>query len=269
MLISEPLSLLLLGLALLTTTLSSAFHYHQFGEPTRLARDASVSAVLVFTIIFAAFGAIKTFRREIESGTAALALSHAVSRRAFYLAKSVGILLSMILFSSAIMFNATTIVNGARLGGELAKGSGDIARLYGPSFLVSIVVFLMPLVLSALLNRFARFRFTLSAFLMTCAFSALSLAFRFDAGVAYSVTKTCLLAFLPAMIVGSVASAASALLKSNFAGAIVAIAIGAMLPIMINFTRLAAPFEAMIGALVMIAAVTLIGVELFNKRDLL
>ena len=39
---SEPLSLLLLLSALALVILAPALHYPQFGEPTRLARDAGL-----------------------------------------------------------------------------------------------------------------------------------------------------------------------------------------------------------------------------------
>ena len=40
--LSEPLTLLVLLAALTMAVLAPAFHYHQFGEATRMARDAGL-----------------------------------------------------------------------------------------------------------------------------------------------------------------------------------------------------------------------------------
>ena len=57
--ISEPLSLLILLAALVLTVLAPAFHYHQFGEATRMARDAGLSSVLMGGLVIAVFGTIR------------------------------------------------------------------------------------------------------------------------------------------------------------------------------------------------------------------
>ena len=88
--LSEPLSLLVLLAALVLTVLAPAFHYHQFGEATRMARDAGLSSVFICGAVIAVFGTIRSFRREIESGTMAMALAHPVSRTDFFLAKAIG-----------------------------------------------------------------------------------------------------------------------------------------------------------------------------------
>ena len=90
--LSEPMTLLVLLAALSLAVLAPAFHYHQFGEPTRMARDAGFSALFVCGTVVAVFGTIRTFRREIESGTIQMALAHSISRGAFFLAKATGAL---------------------------------------------------------------------------------------------------------------------------------------------------------------------------------
>ena len=42
--LAEPLSLLVLTASLALAVFAPAFHYHQFGEPARMARDAGLSA---------------------------------------------------------------------------------------------------------------------------------------------------------------------------------------------------------------------------------
>ena len=84
--VNEPLSLLLLSAALALAVFAPAFHYHQFGEATRMARDAGLSALLIGGTVFSVSAAVRSMRRELESGTAAVALSHPVSRAQFFLA---------------------------------------------------------------------------------------------------------------------------------------------------------------------------------------
>ncbi|MGN0846561.1 MAG: hypothetical protein ACI4RA_04160, partial [Kiritimatiellia bacterium] len=51
--LAEPLSAVVFLVALLTIHLAPVFHYHQFGEPGRLARECGFSALLVFGLVFA------------------------------------------------------------------------------------------------------------------------------------------------------------------------------------------------------------------------
>lgn len=162
--LSEPLSLLVLLAALVIAVLAPAFHYHQFGEATRMARDAGFSALLVCGGVLAAFGTLRAFRREIESGTLEMALAHPVSRRGFFLAKTAGAAVAYLVFAAIVLSVSLTIVEGAAVGGRLASASGDIARLWGPCLAAGLGVTVVPLVLGAVLNRFANCRFVLSAF---------------------------------------------------------------------------------------------------------
>ena len=87
---SEPLALLLTLSAMALAVLAPIMHYHQFGEASRMARDAGLSALLVFGIAYAVFCTVKSVRREIDSGTLEMALAHPVSRAGFFLAKLTG-----------------------------------------------------------------------------------------------------------------------------------------------------------------------------------
>lgn len=267
--ISEPLSLLLLLTALLVSTLAPAFHYHQFGDPTRMAKDAGVSSLVVFALIFAATGAIKTFRREIESGTAALALSHAVSRRGFFVAKALGVMGALSLFVLAVSANSVAIVNGASIGGKLAASNGDIARLYGPSFLIAVGVFLLPSIIAAILNRFARFRFCLTAFLLMVLFSCGSTMFRFDSKLASEIFSLDLLSATPSFIIAAAASAYASRFRINVASLLTMVTIGLMCPIMINYTRATSPLISSIAAISLIGFFLIVGAEAFKERDLI
>jgi len=154
---------LVLLAALALAVLTPAFHYHQFGDPTRMARDAGFSALFTCGSVIAVFGTIRAFRREIESGTLEMALAHPVSRATFFLSKTVGAFLAYLAFALVVFGTLSVIFEGAAIGGLLAKRTGDVARLYGPCFAGGIGIFLLPLLGAAALNRFLRFRFVLSS----------------------------------------------------------------------------------------------------------
>ena len=161
--LSEPLTLLVLLSALTLAVLAPAFHYHQFGDPTRMARDAGFSALLTGGILVAAFGAVRSFRREVESGTLEMALAHPVSRTGFFLSKVAGVALATLVFSLVVLGTAIVIFVGADIGGRIAQESGDVARLFGPCLATGVGTLVLPLVAGAVLNRFGRFRFVLSS----------------------------------------------------------------------------------------------------------
>lgn len=169
--LSEPLSLLVLLAALVLTVFAPAFHYHQFGEATRMARDAGLSSVFTCGALIAIFGTIRSFRREIESGTMSMALAHPVSRTDFFLAKALGAFAAYLVFVLVVLLTSLVIVDGAAIGGAIARQSGDVARLYGPSLAQGVGVIVLPLVLAAALNRFARMRFVLSSFALAFSLS--------------------------------------------------------------------------------------------------
>ncbi len=170
--LSEPLTLLLLLAALTLTVLAPAFHYHQFGEATRMARDAGFSAMFTCGCAVAVFCTIRAFRREIESGTLQMALSHPLSRTSFFISKTFGALTAYLVFAAIVFFTSLTIIEGARIGGAIASRTGDIARLHGPFLAAGTGVMFLPLVIGAALNRFAQCRFVLSSNICALALSA-------------------------------------------------------------------------------------------------
>ena len=235
--LSEPLSLLVLLAALVLTVLAPAFHYHQFGEATRMARDAGLSSVFTCGTVIAIFGTIRAFRREVESGTMAMALAHPISRTSFFLAKTVGACAAYLVFAAIVFFTALVIVDGAAIGGMIAAKSGDIARLHGPNFASGVGVIVLPLVIGAALNRFARFRFVLSSFALAL---LLSIAL---AGLSISHDAAWLLRLLPvaaligmfAFILLSASAAFAVCLKANAAASAAGVVLLVLLPAIGNY----------------------------------
>ena len=235
--LSEPLSLLVMLAALALEVLAPAFHYHQFGELTRMARDAGLSALFTCGGVFAVFATIRAFRREVESGTLEMALAHPVSRAGFFLAKTLGAAFAYVLFACVVAATSVVIVDGAAIGGEISRRSGDIARLYGPSFAAGVAVMILPLVVGAAFNRFARCRFVLSTFVVSFALSASAAA----ASVAHNPALAARLAPAFALIALTgfvfVASAAAfaVRMRANAAAACVGVVALLMLPAMGNY----------------------------------
>ena len=235
--LSEPLSLLLLLAALVLTVFAPAFHYHQFGEPTRMARDAGFSAIFVCGSVLAVFGTVGAFRREVESGTLEMALAHPVSRGGFFLAKAAGAFVAYLVFATVVFGTELAIVYGAAVGGRLAAQTGDVARLFGPALAAGVAVILLPLVIAALLNRFARCRFVLSSFALAF---LLALAF---GGAALALAPRLLLRFLPvalllafpALVLLAASSAFALRFKANAAASAAGLVFVALLPTVGNY----------------------------------
>ena len=279
--LSEPLSLLVLLASLVLTVLAPAFHYHQFGEATRMARDAGLSSVFTGGLVIAVFGTIRAFRREVESGTMAMALAHPVSRTEFFLAKTLGAGLAYLVFVSVVFLTALVIVDGAAIGGMIAAKSGDIARLYGPNLAEGVGVIVLSLVVGAALNRFGNVRFVLSSFILAL---SLSLAF-----AALSVVRdaTGFLRLLPVVTlivlfttVPLAAAAAFAVrLRANAAASSAGLVLALLLPAVGNYYMADALSKGgsvpwtYVGsaALAMLPAVLLflfLGIHFINGRDI-
>ena len=234
---SEPLSLLLLLGALVVTPLTSAFHFHQFGDPTRMARDAGLSSLLVFGILFAVTGAVRTVRRELETRTASVALAHPVSRTVFFLGKLAGVALAWVGFAAASACVTLTVVTGAAFGGAIAARTGEVARMWGPSLAAAIAPSVLSLVGAAVLNRFARFRFTLTATMLALALAVLSPLVGFDSGWTVRLMPVLLLAALPGLVFLCAAGAAAVRFRTNAAGALLGVLAAAALPAFANYAR--------------------------------
>ena len=235
--LSEPLSLLVLLAALTLAVLAPAFHYHQFGEPTRMARDAGLSAILTCGSVVAVFGTIRAFRREIESGTLEMALAHPVSRAGFFLAKAAGCLLAYLVFALVVLLTSLAIVDGAATGGEIATHTGDVARLWGPSLAAGVGVMVLPLVVAAALNRFGRFRFVPSFFVLAAvlAAAAAALAVVRRGGLCLRLLPVAACVVLLPAVLQSAAAAFAVRFRANAAAAATGVVAALLLPAVGNY----------------------------------
>lgn len=149
--------------AIVVVVLSSSLHFHQFGEPSRMARDAGLSALLVFGFLYSVFCTIKVFRREIESGTLQMALSHPISRTGFFFCKVIGAVLSFLVFALTVFGVVRMFVVGAETGYWISYVKGDIALIWMAAVYMAAAVVVVPLLIGAALDRFAHCRFTTTA----------------------------------------------------------------------------------------------------------
>ena len=230
--LSEPLSVLVLVAALAIEVLAPAFHYHQFGEATRMARDAGFSALFTCGTVFAVFSTIRAFRREVESGTLEMALAHPVSRTCFFLAKALGALAAYAAFAATVFAVALVMVAGAAIGGEIAARTGDVARVYGPCFAAGVGAMVLPLAAGAALDRFAGFRFVPTAFALALAVSAAAAAWFADLALAMRLAPVAALLALAAMVPLSAAAAFSFRFRANGAAAACGVVVALMVPSM-------------------------------------
>lgn len=228
--LSEPLSLLLLVSALAIEVLAPAFHYHQFGEPTRMAYDAGISALFTCGIAFAVFPTIRAFRREVESGTLDMALAHPVSRGGFFAAKTAGALAAYLVFASIVFVTALVTVAGADIGGRIAAKTGEIARLYGPCFAAALAVPVVSLLAGAALNRFAGFRFVPSVFAVAAVAAVAGAVWFVTPDLAARMSGAAVPVALSATVPLAAAAAFSTRFGSNASASACGIVVAAMLP---------------------------------------
>lgn len=230
--LSEPLSLLVLIAALSVEVFAPAFHYHQFGEPTRMARDAAFSALFTCGTAFAVFATIRVFRREVESGTLEMALAHPVSRTGFFLAKTLGAFAAYAAFAAIAFATGLVMVAGAAIGGVIADRTGDIARIYGPCFAAGLAAIVVPLVAGAALNRFAGSRFVPAAFAIAFAVSVAASAWFADLRLLCRLAPVAVLMALAATVPLAAAAAFSFRFKANGAAAACGTVVALMMPAM-------------------------------------
>ena len=214
----DPLAMLITLSAMAMSTLAGALHYHQFGEPSRMAREAGLSSLLVGGLAFAVFGAVRTIRREIESGTLQMALARSVSRGGFFAAKLAGVAAATLAFFLAVWANSLVAVRGAELGARFAQG--DIAKVFGPSLALGTAAMVVPLAAAALLNRFAGFRFVRTAMNLMLAVSLAGVCYRFDGSLAARQLGAAAMLVPPVLFFGAFAGAAAVRLQGNAAVAL-------------------------------------------------
>ncbi len=275
---SEPLAFLLTMSALVLAVVTPALHYHQFGEPSRMARDAGLSALLVGGLAYAVFCTVKTFRREIESGTMQMALAHSVSRATFFMAKLVGVLVAHLLFALTVTAASLTVINGAEIGGRLATEHGGVSPIWGPSFAYAVAAIIVPPVVAAILNRFANCRWTLTATRLTFLVAALGVFYRFDGSLVARVVPVALVLLLPVAVIASAAAACAVRWRENAALSATGVLLALSLPALGNYYLSDVLAKggslawshvglALIATAPLVAAFALVGIALLDGRD--
>lgn len=164
--LAEPLSSVVFLSALLIVHLAPAMHYHRFGEAARLPRECGLSALLVFGLVFATSAAVRTIGREISSGTASAALALSVPRPLFHCAKTAGVFAAFALFAAASTFATVLSARTSALGAKMALTGADV-RLWGPGLALGVGLTILAFAAAAAANRFLRWRFCVSACVMT------------------------------------------------------------------------------------------------------
>lgn len=162
--LAEPLSAILFLVALSTVHLAPVFHYHQFGEAGRLARECGFSALLVFGLVFATAAAVRAVGGEITAGTAAAALARPVSRSLFFCAKVAGVVAAFLLFLVAVAAATVLATYSSAIGALLADiCEAPQSRIWTPGLAFGFGLTLGAFILAAMLNRFRRSRFCFTA----------------------------------------------------------------------------------------------------------
>ncbi len=256
---SEPLALLLTMSALALAVITPALHYHQFGEPTRMARDAGFSALLIGGLAHVIFCTVKTFRREIESGTLQMALAHSVSRTQFFLAKLCGVGVAYLVFAVTIFAASLTVVNG---------------QFYA----LAVMTLVVPIIVAAILNRFMRFRFTFTATLLSAVWAILAMVYRMDGALVLRFLPVALTLVFPTLLLATVVAAFAVRWKEHAALALTGVVFVLMLPLLGNYYLSdvlskggALAWRHVALALTLTAPLVLafvgLGLVLFEKRD--
>ena len=233
--LSEPLVFLVTIAAMSLAVLAPALHYHEFGDPSKMARDAGVSAILVGGLVIAAFGAVKTMRREIETQTALTALSLPVSRRMFFLSKTAGVFLAYLFFVLTVGSVSIAAVRGAVIGGEIAAREHSVARMYGPVFAFAVAAIVVPFLYGAVVNHSLRRRFTLNANLCTGIIALVAMLFRFDVSVFLKTLPVYVLVALPALILLAASAAFAIRFRFNAAASLALLVFVLFLPALGNY----------------------------------
>ncbi len=181
--LAEPLSAILFLVALSTVHLAPVFHYHQFGEAGRLARECGFSALLVFGLVFATAAAVRAIGGEIAAGTAAAALARPVPRSLFFCAKVAGVVAAFALFLVAVAAATVLATYSSAIGALLADFcEGPPSRIWTPGLALGIGFTLGAFGLAAMLNRFIRARFCFTACVAMAVAQPLALALSLPLG---------------------------------------------------------------------------------------
>lgn len=178
---SQPISMLTILAGLTLTALIPLLHFHEFGEPGRLARDGGFAYLLVIGTILGIFSAAGTLRGELDNGTALTTLGKPVSRNVFLLGKWLGALSLAVRFWIA---NVAVTMTATRISPRFTDLGEDGMR-FTTDATAQLLILLVPvasLLCAAVANISFRSRFNLSAirFMDAFAVAVLALAVLFD-----------------------------------------------------------------------------------------
>lgn len=202
--LAEPLSAILFLAALLTVHLAPVFHYHQFGEAGRLARECGFSALLVFGLVFATAAAVRAVGGEIARSTAAAALARPVPRPLFFCAKVAGVVAAFAMFLMATAAATVLATYSSEVGARMADAGETMGmRIWQPGLVMGVLFTMCGFIGAALLNRFARARFCVSACILIAAVqpAALLAALPFGRAGAMSTALDMPWTIVPALVV--------------------------------------------------------------------
>lgn len=276
--LSEPLVFLVTVTAMAMALLAPAFHYHEFGDPSKMARDAGVSAILLGGLVVSAFGAVRSIRREIETQTALTALALPVSRRMFFLSKTAGVFVAYLFFVLTVGSVSLAAVRGAVIGGEIAAKEHTLARMYGPVLAFGMAAVVLPFVYGAVMNHTFRRRFTLNANLSALVLALVASVCRFDFAVFAKTLPVYALVALPPLVLLAASAAFSGRFRFNAAASFAVLVFACFLPALGSYclTDVVSAGETVgwsyflcaSGAVVpLVAALLYLGVKLFEKAE--
>lgn len=276
--LSEPLVFLVTVTAMAMALLAPAFHYHEFGDPSKMARDAGVSAILLGGLVVSAFGAVRSIRREIETQTALTALALPVSRRMFFLSKTAGVFVAYLFFVLTVGSVSLAAVRGAVIGGEIAAKEHTLARMYGPVLAFGMAAVVLPFVYGAVMNHTFRRRFTLNANLSALVLALVASVCRFDFVVFAKTLPVYALVALPPLVLLAASAAFSGRFRFNAAASFAVLVFACFLPALGSYclTDVVSAGETVgwsyflcaSGAVVSpVAALLYLGVKLFEKAE--
>lgn len=276
--LSEPLSLLLTLSALALMLVGAIMHCHNFGQPTRMACEAGLSAQLMGGILLGLFAAVRAFRREEESGTLAMTLAHPISRASFFISKCLGVLLGVALLVWTLFCATITLARAAYIGGLIAAAKGDIPRLWGPAVALVVAIILLPLFVGAVRSRFGNGRFVYTSLLTMIILSSAALLYPWEWNLFVPLTVSFVLLLIPTTLFTLIAASAAVRLKDRHA---VALTLGLLiiaLPLVGNYYPTAQVFRqgwtlkealfAVSAAVPLICGFVLLGVHFMNRKDI-
>jgi hypothetical protein len=160
--IQQPVALLILLSAVLTTLLVPVFQFHRFSEDGRLARDSGLSCMLVLGLVLAAGTAGRSVAEEIARGTAAAVIGKPVSRVTFVLAKWLGVFGVVAVFWCGVLASTLLAERCSAHFVALEEFAGDATDPW--TLVLSFAGVLVALIVAAAGHFSRRRRFGVSAF---------------------------------------------------------------------------------------------------------